>query len=96
MSNERTRIVRTAVQALVAFVANVLLMRFGVDLVEVLDFFGFSQDQLENFVFLAVLPFTTAVVAWLERVLQERLPTVAKIIGWLNGPRRNLEYSLAA
>lgn len=86
MSNELTRIVRTAVQALIAFLVNLLLVRFGVDLSAAFDYFGISQEQVTGFVFLIIMPVTTWLVRWLER-------TVHPTFGILNGPRRSVEYT---
>lgn len=82
MSNELTRLARNGVQALVSAFVAWLATRTSLEL---------DAEALATIVFPIAMVIIPALVAQAEK-----LPRVGRFIGLLNGPRRKVEYSLAA
>ena len=80
--DEKTRIARTIVQAVVAGVCTWLLTKYGIHV---------DVDKVITIVFPVVLACVTGVVHQLGK-----LPIVGKYILLLNGPRRAVAYAKPA
>lgn len=80
--DEKTRIVRTIVQAVVAGICTWLFTKFGVHV---------DPDKAVTIVFPIVMGVITAVVHQLGK-----LPYIGKYILLLNGPRRQVAYAKPA
>ena len=85
MEFEKTRFVRNGVQAFMALLTGLGLKHLGVDLTVVFEWAGVDAGQVENFVYLLVLP----AVSWFVGVLERN---VHPLFGVLNGPRKQIEY----